>query len=84
MLNCKKTTIKNKEWLWLHFVTLRCGILTLKTSDPFFRSFRFLGQNEAFSATEQNAIITILCSLEDLVQFSSISSAKAASASTAN
>ena len=38
----------------MHFVTLRCGILTLKTSDPFFRSFRFLRQNEAFSATEQN------------------------------
>ena len=51
---------------------------------PVFPKFSFLGQNEAFSATEQNAIITILCSLEDLVQFSSISSAKAASASTAN
>ena len=38
----------------MHFVTLRCGILTLKTSDSFFRSFRFLRQNEAFSATEQN------------------------------
>ena len=35
-------------------MTLRCGILTLKTSDSFFRSFRFLRQNEAFSATEQN------------------------------
>ena len=34
-------------------MTLRCGILTLKTSDSFFRSFRFLRQNEAFSATEQ-------------------------------
>ena len=38
----------------LNFVTLRYGILTLKTSDSFFRSFRFLRQNEAFSATEQN------------------------------
>ena len=38
----------------MHFVTLRCKILTLKTSDSFFRSFRFLRQNEAFSATEQN------------------------------
>ena len=38
----------------MYFVTLRCGILTLKTSDSFFRSFRFLRQNEAFSATEQN------------------------------
>ena len=35
-------------------MTLRCGILTLKTSDSFFRSFRFLRQNEAFSVTEQN------------------------------
>ena len=35
-------------------MTLRCGILTLKTSDSFFRSFRFLRQNETFSATEQN------------------------------
>ena len=47
--------VKKKEWLQvLRFVTLRCGILTLKTSDSFFRSFRFLRQNEAFSATEQN------------------------------
>ena len=38
----------------MHFVTLRCGILTLKTSDSFFRSFCFLRQNGAFSATEQN------------------------------
>ena len=35
-------------------VTLRYGILTLKTSDSFFRSFCFLRQNEMFSATEQN------------------------------
>ena len=35
-------------------MTLRCGILTLKTSDLFFRSFRFSRQNETFSATEQN------------------------------
>ena len=35
-------------------MTLRCRILTLKTSDLFFRSFRFLRQNGAFSATEQN------------------------------
>ena len=35
-------------------MTLRCGILTLKTSDSFFRSFRFLRQNGAFSAMEQN------------------------------
>ena len=40
----------------MHFVTLRCGILTLKTPDSFFRSFRFLRQNGAFSATEQNQI----------------------------
>ena len=38
----------------MYFVTLCCGILTLKTSDSFFRSFCFLRQNEAFSATEQN------------------------------
>ena len=54
MLNCKKTIIKKKNCDKLDFVTLRCGILTLKTSDSFFRSFRFLRQNEAFSATEQN------------------------------
>ena len=38
----------------MYFVTLCCGILTLKTSDSFFRSFCFLRQNEALSATEQN------------------------------
>ena len=54
MLNCKKTIIKKKNCDKLDFVTLRCGILTLNTSDSFFRSFRFLRQNEAFSATEQN------------------------------
>ena len=54
MLNCKKTIIKKKNCDKLDFVTLRCGILTLKTSDSFFRSFRFLRQNEAFSTTEQN------------------------------
>ena len=55
MLNYKKIMIKKKELLLvLHFVTLRCAILTLKTADLFFRSFRFLRQNEAFSATEQN------------------------------
>ena len=40
----------------MYFVTLCCGILTLKTSDSFFRSFCFLRQNGAFSATEQNQI----------------------------
>ena len=35
-------------------MTLRCEILTLKTSHSFFRSFRFLRKYEAFSATEQN------------------------------
>ena len=55
LLNCMETMVKKKEWLQvLRFVTLRCGILTLKTSDSFFRSFRFLRQNETFSATEQN------------------------------
>ena len=47
--------VKKREFLQvLHFVTLCCGILTLKTSDSFFRSFRFLRQNGAFSAMEQN------------------------------
>ena len=45
--------------------------------------FRFLMQNEAFSATEQNQTYNHSF-LEDLVQISSISSVKAASASTAN
>ena len=45
---------RRNDFCVLNFVTLRCGILTLKTSDLFFRSFRFLRQNEAFSATEQN------------------------------
>ena len=46
----------NKEGMVSHlnFVTLRYGILTLKTSDSFFRSFCFLRQNEMFSAAEQN------------------------------
>ncbi len=38
----------------LNFVTLCCGILTIETSDCFFRSFCFIGQNGAFSTTEQN------------------------------
>ena len=49
-------------------MTLRCGILTLKTSDSFFRSFRFLRQNEAFSATEQNQTYNHSFFLEDRVQ----------------
>ena len=36
----------------LNFVTLCCGILTIETSDCFFRSFCFTGQNGAFSTTE--------------------------------
>ena len=39
-----------------HFVTLCCGILTIETSDCFFRSFCFIGQNGTFSTTEQNGI----------------------------
>ena len=35
-----------------HFMTLCCGILTIETSDCFFRSFCFTGQNGAFSTTE--------------------------------
>ena len=86
MLNCKRTTIKKKELLSvLYFVTLRYGILTIGTWDSFFPSSCFSGQNGMFSATEQNAIqITILFFLEDRIQFSSISSAKAASMSPAN
>ena len=38
----------------LNFVTLCCGILTIETSDCFFRSFCFIGQNGAFSTMEQN------------------------------
>jgi len=38
----------------LNFMTLCCGILTIETSDCFFRSFCFIGQNGAFSTTEQN------------------------------
>ena len=68
MLNCKKTIIKKKNCDKLDFVTLRCGILTLKTSDSFFRSFRFLRQNEAFSATEQNQTYNHSFFLEDRVQ----------------
>ena len=53
----------------MHFVTLCCGILTLKTSDSFFRSFRFLRQNGAFSATEQNQIYKNSLFLEGEIQF---------------
>ena len=53
----------------MHFVTLRCGILTLKTSDSFFRSFRFLRQNGAFRATEQNQIYKNSLFLEGEMQF---------------
>ena len=38
----------------LNFVTLCCGILTIETSDCFFRSFCTIGQNGTFSTTEQN------------------------------
>ena len=53
----------------MYFVTLRCGILTLKTSDSFFRSFRFLRQNGVFSATEQNQIYKNSLFLEGEIQF---------------
>ena len=53
----------------MHFVILRCGILTLKTPDSFFRSFRFLRQNGAFSATEQNQIYKNSLFLEGEIQF---------------
>ena len=53
----------------MYFVTLCCGILTLKTSDSFFRSFRFLRQNGAFSATEQNQIYKNSLFLEGEMQF---------------
>ena len=53
----------------MYFVTLCCGILTLKTSDSFFRSFRFLRQNGAFSATEQNQIYKNSLFLEGEIQF---------------
>ena len=36
----------------LLFMTLCCGILTIETSDCFFRSFCFTGQNGTFSTTE--------------------------------
>ena len=54
----------------MHFVTLRCEILTLKTSDSFFRSFCFLRQNEALSATEQNQTYKNSLFLETSMQFS--------------
>ena len=53
----------------MYFVTLCCGILTLKTSDSFFRSFCFLRQNGAFSATEQNQIYKNSLFLEGEIQF---------------
>ncbi|MFR8934074.1 MAG: hypothetical protein ACLVH4_12965, partial [Lachnospira pectinoschiza] len=58
-------------------VTLRCEILTLKTSDSFFRSFRFLRQNEAFSATEQNQTYKNSLFFKNLnaIQLSNLSSA---------
>ena len=46
----RKEPLKN----FSHFVTLCCGILTIETSDCFFRSFCFIGQNGGFSTTEQN------------------------------
>ena len=51
-------------------MTLRCEILTLKTSDSFFRSFCFLRQNEALSATEQNQTYKNSLFLETSMQFS--------------
>ena len=54
----------------MYFVTLCCGILTLKTSDSFFRSFCFLRQNEALSATEQNQTYKNSLFLETSMQFS--------------
>ena len=51
-------------------MTLCCEILTLKTSDSFFRSFCFLRQNEALSATEQNQTYKNSLFLETSMQFS--------------
>ena len=51
-------------------MTLRCEILTLKTSDSFVRSFCFLRQNEALSATEQNQTYKNSLYLETSMQFS--------------
>ena len=48
----RKEPLKNLP----HFVTLCCGILTIETSDCFFRSFCFTGKNGAFSTTEQNGV----------------------------
>ena len=61
---------RRNDFCVLNFVTLRCGILTLKTSDLFFRSFRFLRQNEAFSATEQNENIKIIPSFLLIIFYS--------------
>ena len=58
-------------------MTLRCGILTLKTLDSFFRSFRFLRQNGAFGATEQNQTYKNSLFFRNLntIQLSNLSSA---------
>ena len=45
---------RSQEINLLNFVTLCCGILTIETSHSFLRSFCFIGQNGAFSTTEQN------------------------------
>jgi hypothetical protein len=45
---------ERKYYNLLNFVTLCCGILTIETSHSFLRSFCFIGQNGAFSTTEQN------------------------------
>ena len=61
---------EKRIFISIAFVTLCCGILTLKTSDLFFRSFRFSRQNETFSATEQNQTYKNSLFLEISIQFS--------------
>ena len=53
-LNNRNHYVEEVSLPGMDFVTLCCGILTIETSDCFFRSFCFIGQNGAFSTTEQN------------------------------
>ena len=85
MLNCKETMVKKKR------IVIRIAFcdFALWNSDHrnlglVFPSSCFSGQNGMLSATEQNQTNNNSFFLEDRLQFSSISSAKAASMSPAN
>ena len=85
MRNCKKNYGKEKRIvISIAFCDFALWNFDSENFGLVFPKFSFLRQNGAFSATEQNLTYNNSFFLEDRVQFSSISSTKAASGSPAN